>query len=62
LQALVWGAINLLTGVLCFHSFPSFQLGFDIAFENFSQIVVAIKLVFVGNTSEGLDGVKNRHV
>jgi hypothetical protein len=58
-QAFVGGGTKVLvTGVFGFGGFPHVELGFDIAFENFGQLVVAVKLVFVGNASEGLDCVE----
>jgi hypothetical protein len=55
----LWGGTKVLvTGVFGFGGFPHVELGFDIAFENFGQLVVAVKLVFVGNASEGLDCVE----
>ena len=50
------------TGVFGFGGFPCIKLGFDIAFEDCGQVVVAVKLVFVGNASEVLDGVEDGRV
>jgi hypothetical protein len=40
---------------------PCGQTGLDVALEDFSQIVVAVELVFVGDASEGLNGVEYGH-
>ena len=40
---------------------PGFQARLDVALEDFGQVVVAVKLVFVGNASEGVNGVKHGH-
>jgi hypothetical protein len=61
LQAFVGCAKGIVTGVFGFGGFPGVELGFDVAFEDFGQVVVAVKLVFVGNASEGLDGVEYGH-
>ena len=62
LQALGRCAKVFVTGVFSLRGFPGVELGFDVAFEDFGQVVVAVKLVFVGNASEGLDGVEDGHV
>ena len=60
LQALWRGAVLFVVwgvaGVLGFFCIPRGQAVFDVAFEDFGQVVVAVKLVFVGNASKGLDG------
>jgi hypothetical protein len=56
-QAFGGGALTLGAGVQGFVGIPCFQAGLDVALEDFGQVVVAVKLVFVGNASEGLDGV-----
>jgi hypothetical protein len=53
----VRGAVGIVAGVFNLFGFPSVEFGFDVAFEDFGQIVVAVKLVFVSNASESLDGV-----
>ena len=53
----VWG----IAGVLGFLRVPGFQAVFDVAFEHFSQVVVAVELVFVGDASEGLNGFEYGH-
>ena len=39
--------------------FPGVEPGFDVALEDFGQVVVAVELVFVGDASEGLNGVED---
>ena len=56
-QAFGGRSLALSTGVQGFMGVPGFQAGLDIALEDFSQVVVAVKLVFVGNASEGVNGV-----
>ena len=55
------GAKGIVTGVFGLCGFPRVELGFDVAFEDLGQVVVAVQLVFVGNASEGLDGVEDGH-
>ena len=60
-QAFGRGAVAFIARVKSFIGLPGFQATFDIALEHFSQVVVAVKLVFVGNASEGVNGVKSGH-
>ena len=53
--------MRFVTGVLRFVRIPCLQAAFDVAFENFSQVVVAVKLVFIGNASEGVNGIGYGH-
>ena len=61
LQAFLWRALGVFAGVLGFLCVPGFQAVFDVAFEHFSQVVVAVELVFVGDASEGLNGFEYGH-
>jgi hypothetical protein len=42
-------AFSLGTRVQGFMCVPGFQTGLDVALEDFGQVVVAVKLVFIGN-------------
>ena len=53
--------MRLHTGVCGFFSVPGINAGFDVAPEDLGQIVVAVKLVVVGDARKGLDSVKHRH-
>lgn len=53
--------MSLNTGVCSFLSLPSVDAGFDVTPKHLGQIMVAVKLVVVGDTSESLDSVKHRH-
>ncbi len=55
------GAVGFIAGVLGFSALPGFEAGLDVALEDFSQVVVAVELVFVGDASEGLNGVEYGH-
>ncbi|MFD2379342.1 hypothetical protein ACFSTJ_20205 [Ottowia pentelensis] len=61
LQALGWGAVGVIAGVLGFFGVPGVEAGLDVALEDFGQVVVAEELVFVGDASEGLYGFEDGH-
>jgi hypothetical protein len=60
-QAFGRSPLSLLSGMGDLVCIPSVEAGFDIALEYLSQIVVAVKLVFVGNASESLNSFKYGH-
>lgn len=49
------------SATLLFRSLPLLDQRFDVALEDFGQIVVAVELVFVGQASEGADGICDGH-
>ena len=49
-------------GAFCFGSLPVIQYGFDIAFEYFTQVMLAVKLVFVTDANIGAGGIAAGHV
>ena len=57
-QALGRGAVGIDTGVVSFVHVPNIEPGLDVALEDFGQVVVGVKLVFVSNASEGVNGVE----
>ena len=64
LQALVGGTVAVIAGFVGlagFSSFPGIEPGLDVALEDLGQVVVAVKLVFVGDAGEGLNGVEYGH-
>jgi len=44
-----------------FAGLPAFDEGADVALEYLGQVVVAIKLVFIGNAGKTLDGLGDGH-
>lgn len=61
LQALLRRAVGFVARVLRLAGVPGVQAGLDIALEHFSQVVVAVELVFVADASEGLYGFQYGH-
>ncbi len=62
LQSPVRCTVGFVAGMFGFGRVPGIQPSLDVTLEDLGKVVVAVELVLVGDTREGLDGVDYGHV